>query len=52
MATNERSVELAGINLAGQNHGCAFFNTMEEEHRVLRSFYTGGFDRGEKATHS
>jgi hypothetical protein len=33
MATNERSVELAGVNLAGQNHVCAFFNTMEEEHR-------------------
>ena len=43
MATNERSVELAGVNLAGQNHVCAFFNTMEEEHRVLRSFYKGGF---------
>jgi hypothetical protein len=36
---------------AGQNHVCAFFNTMDEEHRVLRSFYKGGFDRGEKATH-
>ena len=40
MATNERSVELAGVNLAGQNHVCAFFNTMDEEHRVLCSFYT------------
>ena len=35
MATNERSVELAGVNLAGQNHVCAFFNTMDEE-RTLR----------------
>ena len=51
MATNERSVELAGVNLAGQNHVCAFFNTMDEEHRVLGSFYKSGFDRGEKATH-
>jgi hypothetical protein len=51
MATNERSVELAGVNLAGQNHVCAFFNTMDEEPRVLGSFYKGGFDRGEKATH-
>jgi hypothetical protein len=24
---------------------------MDEEHRVLRSFYKGGFDCGEKATH-
>jgi hypothetical protein len=51
MATNQGSVELAGVDLAGQNHVCAFFNTMEEEHRVLGSFYKGGFDRGEKATH-
>src|SRR5437016_2349368 len=46
MATNERSVELAGVNLAGQYHVCAFFNIMDEEHRVLRSSYKGGFDRG------
>jgi hypothetical protein len=26
MAGNERSVEIAGGNLAGQNHVCAFFN--------------------------
>ena len=51
MATNERSIELAGVNLAGQNHICAFFNTMEEEHRVLGSFYKDGLDRGEKAAH-
>ena len=44
MATNERSIELAGVNLAGQNHVCAFFNTMDEEHRVLGSFYKAGFD--------
>src|SRR5689334_4383930 len=51
MATNGPSVEFAGVDLAGQNHVCAFFNTMDDEHRVLRSFYQGGFDRGEKATH-
>jgi hypothetical protein len=43
MATNERSVEFAGVNLAGQNHVYAFFNTMDEEHRVLGSFYKGWF---------
>jgi len=51
MARNEPSVEIAGVNLAGQNHVCAFFNTIDEEHRVLGSFYNDGFDRGEKATH-
>jgi hypothetical protein len=46
MAMNEHSVELAG-----RNHVCAFFNTIDEEHRVLGSFYKEGLDRGEKATH-
>ena len=51
MATNEHPVELAGVNLAGRNHVCAFFNTIDEEHRVLGSFYKNGLDRGEKAAH-
>ena len=51
MTRNEHSVEIAGVNLAGRNHVCAFFNTIDEEHRVLGSFYKDGFDRGEKATH-
>jgi hypothetical protein len=51
MATNQYSVDLAGVDLAGQNHGYAFFNNMDEEHRVLRSFYKDGLDRGEKAAH-
>jgi hypothetical protein len=49
MAKHEHSVELAGVNLAGRNHVCAFFNTIDEEHRVLGSFYKDGIDRGEKA---
>src|SRR6266852_2375654 len=51
MANHEHSVELAGVNLAGRNHVCAFFNTIDEEHRVLGSFYKDGLDRGEKAAH-
>jgi MEDS: MEthanogen/methylotroph, DcmR Sensory domain len=51
MARNEHSVELAGVDLGGQRHVCTFFNSMDEEHTVLRSFYKDGFDRGEKATH-
>ena len=51
MATNEHSVQLAGVDLAGRNHVCAFFNTIDEEHRVLGSFYKDGLDRGEKAAH-
>ncbi len=51
MASSEHSVEFAGVNLAGRNHVCAFFNTIDEEHRVLGSFYKDGIDRGEKAAH-
>jgi hypothetical protein len=51
MATNEHSVQLAGVDLAGRNHVCAFFNTIDEEHRVLGSFYKDGLDLDEKAAH-
>ena len=48
MAKHEHPIELAGVNLAGRNHVCAFFNTIDEEHRVLGSFYKDGIDRGER----
>jgi hypothetical protein len=51
MARGEHSVQLAGVDLAGRNHVCAFFNSIDEEHRVLGSFYKEGLDRGEKAAH-
>jgi hypothetical protein len=51
MVRNEHSAQLAGVDLGGQNHVCAFFNTLDEEHRVLRSFFKDGFDHGEKAIH-
>jgi MEDS: MEthanogen/methylotroph, DcmR Sensory domain len=51
MARNEHSAQLAGVDLCGQNHVCAFFNTIDEEHRVLGSFFKDGFDHGEKAIH-
>jgi hypothetical protein len=51
MARNEHSAQLAGVDLRGQNHVCAFFNTLDEEHRVLGSFFKDGFDYGEKAIH-
>jgi hypothetical protein len=38
-------------SLGGHQHVCAFFNDLDEEHRVLRSFFKDGFDRGERATH-
>jgi hypothetical protein len=52
MTTHEHSIELAGVNLAGRNHVCAFFNTIDEEHRVLGSFYKDGLDRGKDLPHA
>jgi hypothetical protein len=51
MATHQYSVEIARVDLAGQNHVFAFFSSMEEEHRVLLSLYKDEFDLREKATH-
>ena len=51
MAKKLNPLELGGSDLGAQSHICAFFNTMDDEHRVLGSFYSDGFDRGEKATH-
>ena len=50
MATSH-SVQFAGGTLGRQRHICAFFNSIDEEHRVLRPFFKDGFDRNEKATH-
>src|SRR6266478_854594 len=51
MATVDRSVRFDGGTLGRHRHICAFFNSIDEEHRVLRSFIKDGFDRGEKAFH-
>jgi hypothetical protein len=51
MATQSHSVQFAGGNLGGQRHICAFFNSTDEEHRVLSSFIKDGFERGDKAFH-
>jgi hypothetical protein len=51
MATNGGSVQCAGRNLGQHRHVCALFNSVDEEHRVLRSFIEEGFERGDKAFH-
>src|SRR3989442_14775625 len=51
MVTNDRSVQFAGGILGQQRHVCAFFNSIDEEHRVLRSFIKDGLDGGERAFH-
>src|SRR6266436_4313199 len=51
MGTNGGSVRCAGGSLGQHRHICAFFNGIDDEHRVLRSFIKEGFDRGDKAFH-
>jgi hypothetical protein len=51
MATNAGSVQCAGGILGQRRHICAFFHSVDEQHRVLRSFVKDGFERGDKAVH-
>src|SRR6266581_4302247 len=51
MEANSGSVRCAGGSLGQHRHICAFFNSVDEEHRVLRSFIKDGFDSGDKAFH-
>jgi hypothetical protein len=51
METNDGPVQCAGGILGQHRHICAFFNSVDEEHRVLGSFIKEGFDRGDKAFH-
>jgi hypothetical protein len=44
-------ISLAGSELGPTRHVCAFFNSSEEEYRVLLPFIKDGFDRGDKAVH-
>ena len=51
MEASDRSVQFAGGTLGRHRHICAFFNSIDEEHRVLRSFIRDGLDRGERGFH-
>jgi hypothetical protein len=51
MESNDHSVQFAGGTLGRHRHICAFFNSIDEQHRVLRSFIKEGLERGEKALH-
>jgi hypothetical protein len=51
METNGDSLQVAGSTLGQHRHICAFFNSIDEQHRVLGSFIKDGFDQGDKAFH-
>ncbi|HTZ48689.1 MAG TPA: MEDS domain-containing protein [Verrucomicrobiae bacterium] len=44
-------ISFAGSQLADTRHVCAFFNSEEEEYRVLLPFIKDGFKCGHKAVH-
>jgi len=50
-SASDRRVQFAGGTLGRDCHICAFFNSADEEHRVLRSFIKDGIDGGEKSCH-
>ena len=44
-------IPFAGSQLAETRHVCAFFNSEEEEYRLLLPFIQDGFGHGDKAVH-
>jgi DcmR-like sensory protein len=51
MDTTAQSEEFTGSAFGQHRHICAFFNSFDEQHRVLRPFIKDGFDRGDKVFH-
>lgn len=44
-------IRFAGSQLGDTRHVCAFFNSDDEEYRVLLPFINDGFNCGDKAVH-
>src|ERR1700733_5177320 len=51
MESAEPSPQFTGTTTDQHRHICAFFNNVDEQHRVLRSFIKDGFADGDKAYH-
>jgi hypothetical protein len=51
MANGELPIHFADSTLGAERHICAFFNSREEEYRVLLPFIREGFERGDSAFH-
>jgi hypothetical protein len=51
METPAQPANFAEGALGPNRHICAFFNSIDEQHRVLRPFITDGFTDGDKAYH-
>src|ERR1700722_17584702 len=51
MKAGAAPISFAGNHLNDTRHVCAFFNSDDEEYRVLLPFMKDGFDCGHKAIH-
>jgi len=51
MKTAAAPIPFAGSHLSDVRHVCAFFNSEDEEYRVLLPFIKDGFECGDKAVH-
>lgn len=51
MKTAAQSAQFTASNFGTHRHICAFFNSVDEQHRVLRSYIKDGFADGDKAFH-
>jgi hypothetical protein len=51
MEATAQSPQFTGRTFGWHRHICAFFNSFDEQHRVLRPFIKDGFDRGDKVAH-
>jgi len=51
MDTTAQSQRFTMSAFGQYRHICAFFYSVDEQHRVLRPFITDGFDRGDKVYH-
>jgi hypothetical protein len=51
MESAGHSPQFTGVTSSHHRHICAFFNSIDEQHRILRPFIKDGFDRGGKAYH-
>src|SRR5262245_12151974 len=48
---DSRRIRLGGAILGRERHICAFFNSRDDEYRVLLPFIKDGFDSGDQAVH-
>jgi MEDS: MEthanogen/methylotroph, DcmR Sensory domain len=49
--SHSKPVRMAGSALGRYRHVCGFFNSKDEEYRVLLPFIKEGFDQGDRAYH-